>query len=104
MAQLILTEAEQSAVLWTDLDDAALGALLRKKLAVLTNAAAQMDRTFTSAAALMLCCAAAEEGSRELVFEVDNLTQAGRAFGDWKVVAMRMGPEAESEPARARTM
>jgi hypothetical protein len=90
MANLILTEAEQQAALWTDLDDAALGALLRKKIAVLQTAAAQMDRTVTTAAALLLCCAASEacEADRKsLVMTFLGLTQDGRDFGDWEVVA-----------------
>jgi hypothetical protein len=62
MAQLIMTDAERAALLWTDLDDAALGALLRKKIAFLQTAAEQMDRTVTMAAGLLLCCAAARHG------------------------------------------
>lgn len=90
MAHLILTEAEQKAALWTDVDDAALGALLRKKIAVLQTASAQMDRTVTTAAALLLCCAAAEVEQGELSMTFDGVTQAGREFGDWEVVARRV--------------
>lgn len=94
MAQLILSDAEKAAQLWTDLDDASLGAMLRKKLAVLDEAAMQMNMTFTVAAAMMVCCHAAETQSNELRIEVDGITQDGRAFGDWSVVATRKAPNA----------
>lgn len=89
MAELILTDAERAAALWTDLDDAALGALLRKKLILLKTAAEQMDRTITTAAGLLLCCAAAEVGASELTVSLDGVTQDGRDFGDWRIVAAR---------------
>lgn len=92
MAELILTDAEKAAELWTDLDNAALGALLRKKLIVLKTAAEQMDRTFTMAAALLLCCDAAEAGATELTVSLESVTQAGRDFGDWQIVAVRKPP------------
>lgn len=99
MAELILTDAEKSAELWTDIDDAALGALLRKKIIQLNTAAKQMDRTVTMAAALMLCCAAAEAGATELTVSLEGVTQAGRDFGDWQIVAVRKVPNSQIEPA-----
>lgn len=92
MAQLVLTEEEKAAELWTDLDDQALGALLRKKLIVFKTAAEQMDRAITMTAALLLCCDAAEAGATELTVNLDGVTQAGRDFGDWEIVAVRKTP------------
>ena len=92
MAELILTAEEKAAALWSDLDDAALGKLVKKKIALLTNVAEQLDQATTFAAAMMICCAASEEGKREVAFEIDGLTQAGREFGDWRVVAVRVKP------------
>lgn len=89
MAELVLTTAERDAALWTDLDDAALGAIVRKKISVLQTAAAQMDRTTTLAAALLLCCAAAEADASEMTMDLSAVTQGGRDFGDWSVVASR---------------
>lgn len=89
MAELILTDEEKAAALWSDLDDAALGKLVKKKIAFITDAAEQLDRVTTFAAAMLLCCAAAENGSSEIALEIDGLTQEGREFGDWKVVAMK---------------
>ena len=89
MATLLLTEDEQAAALWTDLDDAALGALLRKKIAFISTAAGQMDRTVATAAALLLCCDAAEVKADEMTMRFDGVTQGGRPFGDWIVTARR---------------
>lgn len=89
MSELILTDEEKAAALWSDLDDAALGKLVKKKIAFITDSAAQLDRVTTFAAAMLLCCAAAEQNARELALEIDGLTQEGREFGDWKVVAMK---------------
>ena len=94
MAELILTDAEKAAELWTDLDDPALGALLRKKLIMLKTAAEQMDRTITMTAGLLLCCAASEAGASELTMTLEDVTQSGRDFGNWQIVAMRMPPNA----------
>lgn len=66
-----------------------LGKLVKKKISFLTDAAAQLDRVTTFAAAMLLCCAAAEQNAGELALEIDGLTQEGREFGDWKVVAMK---------------
>ncbi len=90
MAELILTDAEKAAELWTHLDDEALGKLLRKKIVMLKEASNQLDMTTTFAAAMILCCSAGEQGKSEVAFEIDGITQAGRDFGDWKVVAVKV--------------
>lgn len=92
MAELILTDAEKAAELWTDLDDAALGALMRKKLIQFKTVAQQMDRAIATTCALLLCCDAAEAGATELTVSLDGVTQAGRDFGDWQVIAVRKPP------------
>ena len=92
MAELILTEEEKAAALWSDLDDAALGKLVRKKIILLSSAAEQLDRVTTLAAAMLLCCAAAEQNASKMALEIDGLSQAGREFGDWKVVAVKIDP------------
>lgn len=95
MAELILTEEEKAAALWSDLDDAALGKLLKKKIASITNAAEQMDETTLYAAALLICCGAAEFNAAKAEFELEGVTRAGRDFGDWTVVATKRAPNAE---------
>lgn len=90
MAELILTEEEKAAALWSDLDDAALGKLVKKKIALLTDAVEQLDRVTTFAAAMLLCCAASEQGASEMALEIDGLKQEGRDFGNWRVVTRKI--------------
>lgn len=89
MAQLILTEEEKAAALWSDLDDASLGRLLKKQIALITTSSAQLDRSVFFAAALLICCEAAECKASEAKFDIEGVTQAGRDFGDWTVIATR---------------
>jgi hypothetical protein len=89
MAKLILTDEEKAALLWSDLDDAALGKLVKKKIALLTDASDQLDLVTIFTAAMLLCCAASERGASQIALEIDGLTQENREFGDWKVVAMK---------------
>ncbi len=87
MAELLLSDAD-----------------LRKKLVVLRTAAEQMDRTIAIAAGLMLCCTAAEAGSDDITISLEGVTQAGREFGDWKIVAVRMrDPSTEAENSMVTT-
>ena len=89
MAELILTDDERAAKLWSDLDDAALGKVVKKKIAHLTGVAEQLDQITVSAAAILLCFAAIEQHASEIALEIGGLTQAGREFGNWKIVAMK---------------
>ncbi len=89
MAQLILTDQEKAAALWSDLDDAALGKLVKRRISFIQSAAEQMDRVTSFAAGMLICCAAAEAGSKEMRIDIQGLTQASREFGDWTVLATR---------------
>ena len=93
MAELILTDDEKAAALWTDLDDKVLGAMLRKKIAFLQTAPAQMDKTVATAAGLLLCCEAGEANATEMRMDFDGVTQSGREFGDWLVLVTRKANE-----------
>ena len=97
MAELILTEAEKAAALWSDLDDAALGKLVKKNMATITKAAEQMDRTTLFSAALLICCGAAEVNAGKAEFDIEGVTQDGRDFGDWTVVATKKTANAGNE-------
>jgi hypothetical protein len=92
VAELILTDKEKAAALWSDLDDAALGKLVKKKIAFLTSAAEQLDRVTMWAAAMLICCNAAEMNAGTAEFDMEGLTQGGRDFGDWRVVATKIEP------------
>lgn len=89
MAELILTEEERAAALWSDLDDASLGRLLKKHISSFSNAAEQLERTTILAAALMLCCETAAQGSDTAVLDLDGVTDADREFGDWRITVAR---------------
>lgn len=89
MAQLILTDEEKSAALWTDLDDASLGKLLKKKMALIKSSSDQLERVNTVAAAMLLCCFASENNAAEMILSLDGVTQAERDFGDWIVTVMK---------------
>lgn len=92
MAELILTDEEKAAALWSDLDDAALGKLVKRKIALITDVAAQLDQVTTFSAAIMLCLAAHEANTTEVAFELDGLSRGEIKIGDWRVVAMKMTP------------
>jgi hypothetical protein len=92
VAELILTDEEKAAALWSDLDDAALGKLVKRKIALITDVAAQLDQVTTFSAAVMLCLAAHEANAKEAVFEIDGLARGELEIGDWRVVAMRITP------------
>ncbi|MBN8283429.1 hypothetical protein [Zoogloea sp.] len=98
MAELILTEEEKAAALWSDLSDEALGKLVKKKIAFLTAAADQLDRTTTFAAALLLCCSAAENNSKSMMFDIEGVTQGHREFGDWTVKVEKRTHPPEIKP------
>jgi Flp pilus assembly protein TadB len=90
MAELILTTEEKAAALWSDLDDAAIGKLVKKKMEMLQTHFEQIDRAVTFGAALLICCDAAERNAREETHEIFGVTHDGRNFGDWLVTAKRM--------------
>lgn len=89
MAELILTDAEKAAALWSDLDDEALGKLVRKKISFLTNAADQMDRVVHIAAAMLICGVAVEQKASQLCMEIEGFTIDGVDCGEWSVVAKK---------------
>lgn len=89
MAELIMTDEERAAALWSELDDAALGKLVRKQIALITKASEQMDRVTLFSAALLICCGAAEMNAGMAQYDIEGVTQDGRDFGDWTVVATK---------------
>lgn len=94
MAELILTDAEKAAALWSDLDDAALGALVKRKISLITSCSEQLDRATTFSAAMMLCLAAKHAGTDRASFDIDGLTDAGQPLGNWRITAERIADAA----------
>ena len=91
MAQLILTDSEKAAALWSDCDDDTLGKLLRKSIAELQNAADQLGRTEDFTAALALCLNASERNSTAEEIEIEIEGQVGR----WLVTVQRKPEKGE---------
>jgi hypothetical protein len=89
MAELTLTDDEKKLALWSDLDDACLGKLVKKQISAITVAAEQMDRVTLFSAALLICCGAAECNADNVIYDIDCVTQDGRQFGDWTVIAIK---------------
>jgi hypothetical protein len=89
MAELILTDEEKNAALWSDLDDAALGKFVKKKIALITELSTQLDRITTLSAVMLICCAASEANADTIDFEIEGVTQNGRDFGNWKITATK---------------
>lgn len=90
MADLILTDEEKAAALWTDLSDEALGRAVKARIARIADAATQSERMTTYAAALLLACSAAEMNAQKMTWNLEGVTQSGREFGDWVVRVERI--------------
>lgn len=90
MAELILTDEEKAAALWTDLSDEAVGKVVKARMAAIADVAKQSERMTTYAAALLLACSAAEVNAGKLTCNLEGVThQSGRDFGDWEVTVER---------------
>ena len=89
MTELIMTEEERAAALWSDLDDASLGRLLKRHIIAIQTASKQLEKTSILAAALILCCETAAQGSVRGEFELEGVTEGDREFGDWVVTVTR---------------
>lgn len=89
MAELILTDAEKAAALWSDLDNAALGAIARKNIHSLESASAQANKIAAIGACLLLIGEAARSGAEEYELSLDGVTLRGFESGDWAVSVRR---------------
>ncbi len=97
MAELILTDAEKAAALWSDLDDAALGKLVRKKICFLTSAAEQMDRVVHLSAAMLICGVAVEQHASQASIQIEGFTVDGVDCGEWNVIATKVSRSVDQE-------
>ena len=93
MAKLELTQAEKDTSLWSDLDNEALGALLRYSIQGIENAAEQLERTKVLAACLILCCNTAENNAVEQTNGCLGVTSHGKDYGDWIVTVRKKTEE-----------
>jgi hypothetical protein len=79
-----------NAMLWIELDDAALGKLVKAKIFALSTVAERLEMTETLAAALLFCCSAAEQQADTALITLEGLTQGDSKFGDWRIEATRI--------------
>lgn len=91
MAELILTPEEQDAALWTDLDDAALGAIVRRHIVTMQEVSTQMDRTIEMSAAILLCFATIDSNGTAATLNLEGLTRDGIDHGNWTVFVRKRG-------------
>jgi len=89
VAELILTEEEKATELWSELDDASIGRIVKKQMQTIENSADQLRRSYDFAAALLLCCSTADQNGTELTLTLDGVTEGDREVGDWEVIVRK---------------
>ncbi len=90
--KLIMTDAEKKAATWAELDDAALGKVVKANMFVLKHVSEEQQKLFFMSAAIILCSSAAEANADRLTQTIKGLTVKGKPFGNWKVVIKRVNP------------
>lgn len=88
MAELILTEQEQADSSFLDWSDESLGKLV-KKTALMMKDEYGAEAAYITMASHLLISLAEKCNSTETTLEVNGVTQAGEARGDWKVTIER---------------
>lgn len=90
MATLILTDEEKACAHWRDLDDAALGRMVKQLMSVVQTSAQEREVALASAAALHLVCQAGAAGADEIEVRLEGVTDSGAPLGDWLVMARKL--------------
>ena len=90
MAELILTEAEQKAAAWAELDDEALGKVVKASMFKLKELGDEQGKLYFMSAAIILCSAAAETNADKMTQTLENLTSSGKSLGSWKIVVSKI--------------
>lgn len=95
MAELILTEEEQAAATWLELDDATVGKIVKKTALGLLDHSNEQRRVWWFAAALLLCGMADDANADTFSQDINNFTHEGDDRGNWRVTIERI---TSSEP------
>ena len=94
MAKLELTEQEKAAISWLDMDDDALGKLVRKTCLKLPELMAKdetdMGKIWVTSCGMLMCNMAADANSTKTTFEFNGLSLAGKERGDWQITIKRI--------------
>lgn len=90
MAELILTDEEKAAATWFELNDAAIGKIVKKTAIGLLDMADEQGRVWWFAAALLLVGKAADANAENMKVNVEGFSEAGIEMGDWQVSVTRL--------------
>ncbi|MDP2729292.1 MAG: hypothetical protein Q8O55_02260 [Dehalococcoidales bacterium] len=90
MAELILTEGEEKADSWLELDDASLGKVIKALMLKFKDICTEQERLYWYSAAIILCSAAAETNADVMKQTIAGLTIKGKPFGSWAVTVKRL--------------
>ncbi len=96
MAKLILTDTEKEAKLWSDLDDASLGKVVKAQIFKMKNWSDERDKIALMSAATMICAMSAKVNADITTITLTGLTHVGKSIGDWKVTAKKV-PQKQSK-------
>lgn len=87
-AQTWRTSISKTALLTCD------GSVNAQCLSTIAKSADQLDRAALVSAAVLICCGAAEANADKIEFDIAGVTQGGRDFGNWTIVASKTGHDA----------
>lgn len=92
MAELILTAEEKAAQDWLDLNDDALGKLVKKAALVLHDKHGS-DAVTATAILAMLANISHRCNSTKTVYKLGGVTHGDEELGDWQVTVERKKPK-----------
>ena len=100
--KLILTEAENKAATWVELDDESLGKVVKAMMFKIKTASDEQSKIIYLSAAMILCSAAAESNADKLTQTIEGLTIKGLPFGNWKVTIKKQSKRTVKSPPKPR--
>jgi hypothetical protein len=90
MARLILTEKEKNAKTWLEIDDEALGKVVKATMLQIRDTNNEQQKLLTVSASLLLIGIAIETNADKVTYSVDGITNAGKPNGNWKVTIKKV--------------
>jgi len=97
MAELILTEEEQAAAQWKDLDDDALGKLCKLTLSGLDDQDKEREAIHGYSAALLMVILAARMNATTYKQTINGVTCDGKSLGNWEITCKKIEPKTKRE-------
>ena len=90
--ELILTEEEKAAATWLELDDAAVGRMVKYNCGLIAQFCDEHERIRNMAAGLMLVTATAECNAEELTQTLHGCSSGDKEIGDWEITIRKLSP------------